>query len=73
MPAVQIPLPPHAEQRRIVALVNALETQLAPSRANGANLFTAPVAELTSASANGALHPSPGQRPGKSSYKLIKG
>ena len=40
------------------ALVNALETQLAPFRATAANLLTALVAELTSASANGAFHPS---------------
>jgi type I restriction enzyme S subunit len=47
-------LPPLAEQRRIVAkvdqlmtLVDALETQLAASRATAANLLSALVAELT--------------------------
>ena len=49
-----IALPPLAEQRRIVAkveqlmaLVDALETQLAASRATAANLLSALVAELT--------------------------
>ena len=51
-----IPLPPLAEQRRIVAkveqlmaLVDALETQLVASRATAANLLSALVAELTAA------------------------
>jgi type I restriction enzyme S subunit len=48
------PLPPLAEQRRIVAkveqlmaLVDALEQQLAAARATAANLLSALVAELT--------------------------
>jgi type I restriction enzyme S subunit len=52
--SVPIPLPPLAEQRRIVAkveelmkLVDELETQLAASRATAANLLAALVAELT--------------------------
>jgi type I restriction enzyme S subunit len=51
---IRIGLPPLAEQRRIVAkveqlmaLVDALETQLAASRATAANLLSALVAELT--------------------------
>jgi len=49
-----VPIPPPGEQRRIVAkvdqlmaLVDALETQLAASRATAANLLAALVAELT--------------------------
>ena len=49
-----VPLRPLAEQRRIVAkveqlmaLVDALETQLAASRATAANLLPALVAELS--------------------------
>ncbi len=81
-----VPLPPLAEQRRIVAkveqlmaLVDALETQLAASRATAANLLSALVAELTSGvasaspSANGAPQTSPGQRPGKPANKSHKG
>jgi type I restriction enzyme S subunit len=54
--SVPIALPPLAEQRRIVAkvdqlmaLVDALETRLAASRATAANLLSALVAELTGA------------------------
>lgn len=51
-----IPLPPVAEQKRIVAkvdelmaVVDALENQLATALRNGADLLTAAVAELTNA------------------------
>ena len=60
--SVPIPLPPIAEQRRIVAkveqlmaLVDALETQLAASRATGENLLSALVAELTGTPNNGKV------------------
>lgn len=55
--SLPIPLPPLAEQRRIVAkvdqlmaLINELEAQLATSRASAANLLSAIVAELTGTS-----------------------
>lgn len=61
-----IPLPPLAEQRRIVAkveqlmvLVDELEAQLAASRAVAANLLTALVAELTGTPEGRVAAPAP--------------
>ena len=58
----EIPVPSLAEQRRIVAkveqlmaLVDALEQQLAASRATAANLLSALVAELTGSPSNGKV------------------
>jgi type I restriction enzyme S subunit len=52
--AYPVPIPPLAEQRRIVAkvnelmaLVDALETQLATAQSTGATLMKAAVSELT--------------------------
>ena len=59
---------------QLMALVDALETQLAASRATTANLLSALVAGLTTvSSANGAPHASPGQRPGKTANKSHEG
>ncbi len=62
--AYPIPIPPLAEQRRIVAkvdqlmaLVDALEQQLSASRATGANLLSALVAELTGTTSHLPDHP----------------
>lgn len=59
--ALPVSVPPLAEQRRIVAkvdqlmaLVDALETQLTASRATASNLLSALVAELTTYERNGA-------------------
>lgn len=66
MSEFMIQLPPLSEQRRIVAkvdqlmaLVDALETQLAASRATAANLLSALVAELTDTLAGRVACPAP--------------
>ena len=58
---------------QLMDLVDALETQRRASRATAANLLSVLVAESTDTSANGAPHSSPGQRPGKTPAKPIKG
>ncbi len=70
--AYPIPIPPLAEQRRIVAkveqlmaLVDALETQLAASRATVANLLSALVAELTGAAGTGKVSVLPASSSGR--------
>ena len=67
-----MPLPPLAEQRRIVAkvdqlmaLVDALEMQLAAARATAANLLSALVAELTGTAGNRKGSASPGSGTGR--------
>jgi type I restriction enzyme S subunit len=57
LPSLIVAIPPLAEQRRIVAkveqmmaLVDALETQLAASRATATNLLAAIVAGLSTSS-----------------------
>ncbi len=75
-----IPIPPLAEPHRIVAkveqqmaLVDQLEAQFTRSRSTAESLPDALVTKLTASSANGAPHPSPGQRPGKPDSKPPKG
>ena len=72
MNSIPIALPPLAEQRRIVAkveqlmaLVDALETQLAASRATAANLLSALVAELTGTPQHGKVYVSSASTTGR--------
>ncbi|MBX7244059.1 MAG: restriction endonuclease subunit S [Candidatus Sumerlaeaceae bacterium] len=72
-----IPLPPLAEQRRIVAkvdqlmaLVDALETQLATSRATAENLLNAVITELTKSSQSDR-NPARGRKLNKPNLKLL--
>jgi type I restriction enzyme, S subunit len=74
-----VPIPPLAEQRRIVAkvdelmaLVDALEAQLTASRDTAANLLAATLAELTMRP-NGAHEGSPGHRLGRTPTKPSQG
>lgn len=70
--SLPLPIPPLVEQRRIVAkvdqlmaLVDALETQLAACLATAANLLSALVAELTGVPNNGKGYPQVGSGTGR--------
>jgi len=62
-----------AKVDELMSLVDQMETQPTQSRATAQNLLQAVVSELTSPSANGAPHTSPGRRPGNSPEKSTKG
>ena len=69
--SIPVPIPPLAEQRRIVAkveqlmaLVDALETQLVTSQATAAKLLSALVAELNGTKPNGKVSVPPTTRSG---------